>query len=59
MADAQRPSAKVKVPAPRKAAQTQPEQMVRTCLNCGAVLEERKCKLFCSCGYYASCSDFL
>jgi len=33
--------------------------MVRTCLNCGAVLEERKCKLFCRCGYYASCSDFL
>jgi len=21
-------------------------------------LEERKCKLFCRCGYYASCSDF-
>ena len=36
-----------------------PEQLVRTCLNCGAPLEERKCKLFCRCGYYASCSDFL
>ena len=36
-----------------------PEPLVRTCLNCGAVLEERKCKLFCRCGYYASCSDFL
>jgi hypothetical protein len=35
-----------------------PEQLVRTCLNCGATLEERKCKLFCKCGYYASCSDF-
>lgn len=34
------------------------EAMVRTCLNCGRVLEERKCKLFCACGYYASCSDF-
>ncbi len=36
-----------------------PEALVRTCLNCGAPLEERKCKLFCRCGYYASCSDFL
>ena len=36
-----------------------PEALVRTCLNCGALLEERKCKLFCRCGYYASCSDFL
>ncbi|RPH67267.1 MAG: hypothetical protein EHM78_21865 [Myxococcaceae bacterium] len=35
------------------------EVLVRTCLNCGAALEERKCKLFCRCGYYASCSDFL
>ena len=35
------------------------EVLVRTCLNCGASLEERKCKLFCRCGYYASCSDFL
>ena len=36
-----------------------PEVLVRTCLNCGTPLEERKCKLFCRCGYYASCSDFL
>jgi len=34
------------------------EQLVRTCPNCGRALEERKCKLFCRCGYYASCSDF-
>lgn len=34
------------------------ERLVRTCLNCGAELEERKCKLFCRCGYYASCADF-
>jgi hypothetical protein len=34
------------------------ERLVRTCLNCGAALEERKCKLFCRCGYYASCADF-
>ena len=37
---------------------TNPETVVRTCLNCGKKLEERKCKLFCECGYYASCSDF-
>jgi len=35
-----------------------PELLVRTCLSCGARLEERSCKLICSCGYYASCSDF-
>ena len=40
-------------------APSSPERLVRTCLNCGAALEERKCKLFCRCGYYASCSDFL
>lgn len=45
--------------AERRKAQSVPEQLVRTCLNCGAPLEERKCKLFCACGYYASCSDFL
>ncbi len=29
------------------------------CLNCGAKLEERKCKLRCPrCGYFMSCSDF-
>ncbi len=46
---------------PRVSAATtsDPEALVRTCLNCGAPLEELKCKLFCRCGYYASCSDFL
>lgn len=28
------------------------------CVNCGAKLESRKCKLFCPrCGFYHSCSE--
>jgi len=58
-----RPDDKAALPQsrPRVAASppSGPEALVRTCLNCGAPLEERKCKLFCRCGYYASCSDFL
>ena len=47
---------RARVPVPPE---SDPEALVRTCLNCGALLEERKCKLLCRCGYYASCSDFL
>lgn len=33
---------------------------MRTCANCGAQMEERKCKLIChGCGYFLSCSDYL
>jgi len=38
-----------------------PDEVMRTCLNCGKRLEERKCKLFCPdprCGYYLSCADY-
>jgi hypothetical protein len=36
-----------------------PEQVVRTCPNCGARLEESRCKLLCPrCHYYMSCSDY-
>lgn len=35
-----------------------PEEMVRTCLNCGKQMKEDKCKLRCECGYFASCSDY-
>jgi hypothetical protein len=32
--------------------------LVLTCANCGAQMDERKCKLICRCGYFASCSDY-
>ncbi len=35
-----------------------PEDIILTCANCGKKMEERKCKLICECGYYASCSDY-
>jgi hypothetical protein len=36
-----------------------PERVMRTCPNCSAALEERKCKLLCTrCGYYMSCADY-
>ena len=31
---------------------------MRTCANCGAEMDERKCKLICRCGYFLSCSDY-
>ena len=35
-----------------------PAALVLTCANCGAQMDERKCKLICRCGYFASCSDY-
>lgn len=35
-----------------------PGALVRTCANCGAAMDERKCKLICRCGYFLSCSDY-
>ena len=35
-----------------------PALVVRTCANCGAAMDERKCKLICRCGYFLSCSDY-
>lgn len=39
-------------------ADTDPGALVRTCANCGAAMDERKCKLICRCGYFLSCSDY-
>ena len=35
-----------------------PAFVVLTCANCGAAMDERKCKLICRCGYFVSCSDY-
>jgi hypothetical protein len=35
-----------------------PGLVMLTCANCGAQMDERKCKLICSCGYFLSCSDY-
>ena len=35
-----------------------PAAVILTCPNCGAALNERKCKLICRCGYFLSCSDY-
>lgn len=46
---------------PTSTAPADPETSLRTCPNCGAALEERKCKLFCprtGCGFYLSCADY-
>lgn len=35
------------------------EALIRTCPNCGARLQESRCKLLCPrCHYYMSCSDY-
>ena len=35
-----------------------PGELMRICANCGAAMDERKCKLVCGCGYFLSCSDY-
>ena len=35
-----------------------PAAVILTCANCGAAMDERKCKLICRCGYFQSCSDY-
>ena len=35
-----------------------PAALILTCANCGARMDERKCKLVCRCGYFLSCSDY-
>ena len=35
-----------------------PGLLIMTCANCGAAMDERKCKLICRCGYFLSCADY-
>jgi exosome complex RNA-binding protein Csl4 len=45
-------------PASPSPADEDPGVVVLTCANCGAAMDERKCKLICRCGYFLSCSDY-
>ncbi len=38
--------------------ESDPGDLILTCANCGARMDERKCKLICRCGYFLSCSDY-
>jgi hypothetical protein len=40
------------------AGEPDPSVLMLTCANCGARMDERKCKLICRCGYFLSCSDY-
>jgi hypothetical protein len=48
----------VATPAPEGTAEVDPALVMLTCANCGATMDERKCKLICRCGYFLSCSDY-
>jgi len=39
-------------------ADVDPGPVLLTCANCGAAMDERKCKLICRCDYFLSCSDY-
>jgi hypothetical protein len=44
--------------AAEQRAESDPGVVILTCANCGAAMDERKCKLICRCGYFLSCSDY-
>ena len=45
-------------PRRRRPEPPDPAVLMLTCANCGAAMDERKCKLICRCGYFLSCSDY-
>jgi len=42
----------------QRTGEADPGLVILTCANCGAPMDERKCKLVCRCGYFLSCSDY-
>lgn len=46
------------LPDPELQGEADPALLILTCANCGAAMDERKCKLICRCGYFLSCSDY-
>jgi hypothetical protein len=42
----------------RNDAAADPADIILTCANCGARMDQRTCKLICPCGYFLSCSDY-
>jgi len=65
MADPEAPARETLGTAPAEPAgrprQASPEELIRTCPNCGRALQERRCKLFCPdpcCGFFLSCAEY-
>ena len=55
------PAHRRSTPRPASATDVEPDDpadLMLTCANCGARMDERKCKLICRCGYFLSCSDY-
>ena len=48
----------IAIVADDEAPEFDPTALILTCANCGAAMDERKCKLICRCGYFLSCSDY-
>jgi hypothetical protein len=45
-------------PAAVSVTEPDPGLLMLTCANCGATMDELKCRLICRCGYFLSCSDY-
>jgi hypothetical protein len=56
--DATRPIRLLEPEDDRRDSPADPGDVMLTCANCGARMDERKCKLICRCGYFLSCSDY-
>jgi hypothetical protein len=52
------PGHRVGAATPAEVDDVDPATVILTCANCGAAMDERRCKLICRCGYFLSCSDY-